>query len=66
VRRLRLLVSPEAFDFEQPIRVVANGETVFEGSVRPDLETLERWAAIDEDRTMLYAAEIPIELPADR
>jgi predicted esterase len=66
VRRLRLLISPDVFDVEQTIRVTANGETVFEGTVRPDIETLERWAAIDEDRTMLYAAEIPIELEADR
>jgi predicted esterase len=62
VRRLRLLVSPDAFDLTLPIRVVANGEAVFEGMVSGDVATLERWAAIDEDRTMLYAAEIVIAL----
>jgi acetyl esterase/lipase len=62
VRRLRLLISPDAFDLSQPVRVVANGETVFEGTVSPDVGTLETWAAIDEDRTMLYAAEITIGL----
>ena len=62
VRRLRLLVSPDAFDLTQPVRVLANGEAVFEGMVSPDLETLRKWAAVDEDRTMLYAAEIAIEL----
>jgi poly(3-hydroxybutyrate) depolymerase len=66
VRRLRLLISPDVFDLARPIRVVANGETVFEGRVEPDVETLMRWAAVDEDRTMLYAAEIPLELRADR
>jgi predicted esterase len=66
VRRLRLLISSDAFDLEQPIRVIANGTVAFEAMVRPDVETLERWAAIDEDRTMLYAAEIAIELEAQR
>jgi predicted esterase len=66
VRRLRLLVSPDAFDLNQPIRVVGNGDTVFDGVVPPSLATLEKWAAIDEDRTMLYAAEIAIALDAGR
>jgi hypothetical protein len=64
VRRLRLLVSPDAFDLSQPVRVMANGETVFLGTVSPDRDVLEKWATVDEDRTMLYAAEIAIELPA--
>lgn len=63
VRRLRLLISPDAFDLAQPIRVVANGDTVFEGMVRPDLDVLRRWAQVDQDREMLYAAEIEISLP---
>jgi predicted esterase len=66
VRRLRLLVSPDAFDLDRPIRVIANGTIVFEGVVTPDVGTLEKWAAIDEDRTMLYAAEIRIELEGER
>ena len=65
VRRLRLLISPDVFDMEQPIRVSANGETVFEGMVQPNVDTLGRWAAVDQDRTMLYAAEISIELHAE-
>lgn len=66
VRSLRLLVSPDVFDLERPVRVLANGETVFEGIVRPDVEALTQWAARDQDRTMLYAAAIAIELPAAR
>ena len=62
VRRFTLLISPDAFDLQSPVSVVANGEVVFEGMVRPNEETLMKWAAIDEDRTMLYAAEISIEL----
>ncbi|MBM4185238.1 MAG: hypothetical protein FJ207_13640 [Gemmatimonadetes bacterium] len=66
VRRLRLLVSPDAFDLAQPIRVVANGETVFEGMVQPDAEVLRRWARVDQDREMLYAAEVEVRLPQGR
>jgi poly(3-hydroxybutyrate) depolymerase len=64
VRRFTLLISPDAFDLRSPLRVVANGDVVFEGTVRADEGTLRKWAAIDEDRTMLYAAEIEVELPA--
>jgi hypothetical protein len=45
-----------------PIRVIANGEVTFEGMVRPSVETLRKWAVIDQDRTMLYAAEITVEM----
>ena len=57
-----LLVSPDAFDLNQPITVTSNGRVVFDGSVQPSAATLLKWAARDNDRTMLYAAEIPIRL----
>jgi hypothetical protein len=62
VRRLRLLISPDAFDLDAPLTVLANGDVVFEGRVEPDVRVLTTWAAWDKDRTMLYAAEIAIEL----
>lgn len=57
-----LLLSPEHFDFTRPITVVADGKTVFEGMVKKDLATLLEWAAKDNDRTMLFAARLPIRL----
>ncbi|HLH31440.1 MAG TPA: hypothetical protein VKY31_09575, partial [Terriglobia bacterium] len=57
-----LLLSPDKFDFDQPIKVVANGKTVFDGRVEKSLKTLMKWAARDNDRTMLYAAELKIKL----
>ena len=62
VAAFTLLLAPDKFDFNQPIRVVANGRKVFEGRVEPDLKTLMKWAARDNDRTMVYAAEIKIKL----
>jgi len=60
--KFTLLISPAEFDLTQPIRVVTNGEVSFEGLVDPDVGTLRRWATIDHDRTMLFAAEIPVVL----
>ncbi len=63
VRRFRLLISPEQFDFTQPITVVVNGTTAFDGTVEPDVGALLRWVAIDQDRTAMYGAELDIEVP---
>jgi hypothetical protein len=62
VAAFTLLLSPDQFDFAQPVKVVANGRTVFEGRVETNLKTLLKWAARDNDRTMLYAAELKIKL----
>ena len=63
VRRFTLLLSPEQFDFTQPVTVSVNGVTVFEGMVEPDVEALLRWAAVDQDRTAMFGAELSIEVP---
>jgi hypothetical protein len=62
VAALTLLLSPDTFDFNRPIKVVANGRTVFDGRVERNLKTLLQWAARDNDRTMLYGAELKIKL----
>jgi acetyl esterase/lipase len=62
VTALTLLVSPDAFDLSQAIKVTVNGKTVFDAKAQPSLATLMKWAARDNDRTMLYAAEIDIKL----
>ena len=62
VAELTLLISPEAFDVGQSIKVVANGRTVFDGRVEPSLPTLLKWAARDNDCTMLFTAELRITL----
>ena len=58
-----LLLSPDMFDFARPISVIVNGRTVFDGRVTPNVRTLLTWAAKDNDRTMLFGAELPIALP---
>jgi acetyl esterase/lipase len=62
VAEFTLLLSPDAFDFAQPVRVEANGRVVFNGRIEPSAATLLKWAARDNDRTMLFAAELHIKL----
>lgn len=63
VRRFRLLLSPESFDFTKPIRVIVDEQTVFAQRVTPDLKTLVKWALRDTDRHLLFGAELEIEVP---
>ncbi|HYU78387.1 MAG TPA: hypothetical protein VEK56_05340 [Vicinamibacterales bacterium] len=63
VHEFTLLVSPEVFDMTQPIRVIVNGKAAYDGPARKDVATLFKWAARDNDRTMLYAAEIKVQVP---
>ena len=63
VAAFTLLLSPEAIDFGQPVVVTVNGKQVFSGPAKKDLGTLMKWAARDNDRTVLYAAELPISVP---
>ena len=62
VTAFTLLLSPDQFDFEKPITVVVNGKTVHNAKVSRDIHTLEKWAGIDHDRTMLFAAELKIKV----
>jgi len=62
VAAFTLLLSPDQFDFSKPVKVVANGHTVFDGRVHKDIGTLKKWADIDNDRTMLFGAEIHVDL----
>lgn len=58
-----LLLSPDVVDFSSPVRVVVNGRTVHESRVEKSARTLMAWAARDNDRTMLYGAELKITVP---
>lgn len=62
VAAFTLLLSPDAFDFRQPVTVIANGQVVHDRGVVPSLATLLRWAAADNDREMLFGAELRVRL----
>jgi poly(3-hydroxybutyrate) depolymerase len=63
VTTFTLLLSPDVVDFASPVRVVVNGRTVQEMKVEKSARTLLTWAARDNDRTMLYGAELKITVP---
>jgi len=60
VAAFTLLLSPDQFDLNRAVTVVVNGQTVFDGMVQRDIRTLLKWAARDNDRTTLFAAELPV------
>jgi hypothetical protein len=60
VKEFTLLLSPDQFDFSRNVKVVVNGRVAFDGRVEQSLATLQKWAARDNDRTMLFAAELKI------
>jgi PDZ domain len=60
VAAFTLLLSPDQFDFGKPVKVVVNGRTVFDGKVEKQVRTLLKYAASDNDRTMLFGAELHI------
>ena len=63
VRAYRLLLSPEELDFDRPLTVFTNGRQSWQGRLERDARTLLEWAARDNDRTMLFGAELEIRLP---
>jgi poly(3-hydroxybutyrate) depolymerase len=63
VQQFTLLLSRDVVDFTKPVTVTVNGRAVFDGMVKADAATLLKWAAQDDDRTMLYAAELKIAVP---
>ncbi len=62
VLSFRLLLSPEEFDLTSPVRVIVNGRMVHIALQEPDLATLLEWSARDDDRRMLFAAELEIDV----
>jgi dienelactone hydrolase len=62
VAAFTLLLSPDQFDFGKPLKVVVNGRGVFDGKIEKNVRTLLKYAASDNDRTMLFGAELHIKL----
>ena len=62
VSELTVLLSPHVVDFAQPIRVSANGHVVSDARLQRSVATLLKWAARDNDRTMLFGAELRVKI----
>ena len=62
VTALTLLLSPDRFDLSKPITVLTNGQVAYDGLVQPSVDTLLKWAARDNDRQMLFGAELKVKV----
>lgn len=62
VSQLSLLLSPEVIDFSMSVRVAINDAEIFSEVVERDVDTLIEWWMVDEDRRMLYAAQLVFTL----
>ena len=66
VSRVALLLSPEVFDFGQPLKVTVNGRVVHDAKVERDTRFLLEQAHRDRDPSMLYAARVELDLRGAR
>jgi hypothetical protein len=62
IREFILLLSPDQFDFSVPLKIFTNGILTYEGVPGKSIATLLKWNESDNDRTMLFAAEIPVKV----
>ena len=58
VKEFTLLISPDQFDFTKPLKVIINGRVAYDAPIEKSVATLLKWAARDNDRTMLFGTEI--------
>ena len=63
VRRFQLLLSPDRFDFSRPVTIVTNEVVSLDRMIVRSVESLLRWAARDNDRTLLVGAEVSVDVP---
>jgi predicted esterase len=63
VQELTLLLSPDVIDFSKPVQVTVNGKPAHHAIVKPEAATMLKWAARDDDRTMIYGAELKVLVP---
>jgi len=62
VKKYKLLLSPEMFDFDKKIEVHTNGELSYRGEITKNSDVLLYWFNRDKDRTMLFGYELIIKI----
>ncbi len=62
VGAFRILIYPEMINLDQNVKVTVNGQTLFDGAVKPDLEFMLRDFIENRDRKLLNIAEIKLKL----
>lgn len=60
IKKMTVMISPDQYNFDQPIVIFVNGQNMYDGFITKNPETLLNWYSKDRDRTMLYANEAHI------
>ncbi len=64
-RKVRIYLHPKMVDFSKPIVVTANGETVFDAKVEPDMRTMLELVREFDDRGRIFYAGIEVNISTD-
>ncbi len=64
-RRLRIYLHPKMVDFAKPVEITANGRTVFNDRVHPDLKTMLELVREFDDRGRIFYAAVDVAIPTD-
>lgn len=62
-RTFTLLLSPDEINYHKPVQVMVNGHNVLNDIVEENADTLLKWVGRDKDRTMLFTAELSVQVP---
>ena len=65
-RVVAIYLHPKMVDFSKPVRIVANGETVFEEEVEPDLFRMLNVVREFYDRGRIYHAVVTVKIGTDK
>ena len=64
-RKVRIYLHPKMVDFSKPIVVTANGKTVFDAKVEPDMKTMLELVREFDDRGRVFQAAIDVDIDTD-
>ena len=62
--KIRIYLNEEEYDLSQPVKVVFNGNEIFNGMVMPTLETMVESCALFYDPERLFPAAIDVDIAA--
>ena len=62
--KIRIYLNEEEYDLSLPVKVILNGNEIFNGMVKPTLETMVESCALFYDPERLFPAAIDIDIEA--
>lgn len=61
---LRIYLNENEYDLSQPVRIILNGNEIFNGMVEPTLETMVESCALFYDPERLFPAAVDVDIAA--